>query len=217
LPDSHGLDEDFREFVAARSSALLRTAYLLAGDWATAEDLLQIALTKTYLAWKRLGRIDAIEPYTRKVLVNTATSWWRRRWHGERPTEILPETAITDGLEERLERDALWRQVRDLPARQRAVLVLRFYEDQSEAETARLLGVSVGTVKSQCSRALASLRQRLGEQGIEPAHQRKPVDKVLETTTVELEIIEPERAEVRELAEVDDGEVLAGAEQGQGS
>ena len=186
MPDSHGVEEDFREFVAARSGALLRTAYLLAGDWATAEDLLQIALTKTYLAWKRLGRIDAVEPYTRKVLVNTATSWWRRRWHGERPTEILPETAITDGLDERLERDALWRQVRDLPARQRAVLVLRFYEDQSEAETARLLGVSVGTVKSQCSRALASLRQRLGEQGIEPAHQRKPVDTVLNTTTVEL-------------------------------
>lgn len=175
MPDSHGVEEDFREFVAARSGALLRTAYLLAGDWATAEDLLQIALTKTYLAWKRLGRIDAVEPYTRKVLVNTATSWWRRRWHGERPTEVLPETAITDGLEERLERDALWRQVRDLPARQRAVLVLRFYEDQSEAETARLLNVSVGTVKSQCSRALATLRLRLGEAGIEPARRPKQV------------------------------------------
>jgi RNA polymerase sigma-70 factor (ECF subfamily) len=218
LPDSHGVEEDFRDFVAARSGALLRTAYLLAGDWATAEDLLQIALTKTYLAWKRLGRIESIEPYTRKVLVNTATSWWRRRWHGERPTEVLPETAIADGLDERLERDALWRQVRDLPARQRAVLVLRFYEDQSEAETARLLGVSVGTVKSQCSRALASLRQRLGEQGIEPAHQRKPVENA---TTVELEIIEPERPAVPDLPELievdDDAEVLAGAEQGQGS
>ena len=217
MPDSHGVEEDFREFVAARSGALLRTAYLLAGDWATAEDLLQIALTKTYLAWKRLGRIDAVEPYTRKVLVNTATSWWRRRWHGERPTEILPETAITDGLDERLERDALWRQVRDLPARQRAVLVLRFYEDQSEAETARLLGVSVGTVKSQCSRALASLRQRLGEQGIEPAQKRKPV---VDVTTVELEIVEPELAEIPDFKEVeldDDAEVLAGVEQGQGS
>src|SRR3954464_12250506 len=96
VPDGAGFrEEDFREFVAHRSNALLRTAYLLAGDWATAEDLLQIALTKTFLAWKRLGRIDAVEPYTRKVLVNTATSWWRRRWHGERPTEILPETAIT--------------------------------------------------------------------------------------------------------------------------
>jgi RNA polymerase sigma-70 factor, ECF subfamily len=169
VPDPHGVEDDFRDFVATRSGALLRTAYLLAGDWATAEDLLQTALTKTYLAWKRLGHIEAVEPYTRRVLVNTATSWWRRRWHGERPTEVLPETALADGLDERLERDALWRHVRALPARQRAVLVLRFYEDQSEAETARLLGVSVGTVKSQCSRALSTLRQRLGEQGIEPA------------------------------------------------
>jgi RNA polymerase sigma-70 factor (sigma-E family) len=169
LTRATGVEEEFREFVAARSTALLRTAFLLAGDWATAEDLLQTALTKTYLAWQRLGHIDAVEPYARRVLVNTATSWWRRRWHGERPTEVLPEHPAADGLDERVERDALWRHVRTLPARQRAVLVLRFYEDQSEAETARLLGVSVGTVKSQCSRALQSLRLRLAEQGIEPA------------------------------------------------
>jgi RNA polymerase sigma-70 factor (sigma-E family) len=162
-------EEDFREFVAHRSSALLRTAYLLAGDWATAEDLLQITLTKTFLAWKRLGHIEAVEPYARRVLVNTATSWWRRRWHGERPTEVLPESPAADQLEESLERDALWRHVRALPNRQRAVLVLRFYEDRSEAETARLLGVSVGTVKSQASRALATLRQRLSAEGVEPA------------------------------------------------
>lgn len=159
------MEEEFREFVAARSAALLRTAYLLAGDWATAEDLLQTALTKTYLAWKRLGEIEAVEPYARRVLVNTATSWWRRRWHGERPTEILPERPAPDRLEEHLERDALWQHVKALPTRQRAVLVLRFYEDMSEAQTAALLGISVGTVKSQTSRALASLRQRLGAEG----------------------------------------------------
>jgi RNA polymerase sigma-70 factor (ECF subfamily) len=227
--DARGtVEEDFRDFVATRSGALLRTAYLLAGDWATAEDLLQTALTKTYLAWKRLGRIESIEPYTRRVLVNTATSWWRRRWHGERPTEILPETAQPDGLDERLERDALWRHVRTLPARQRAVLVLRFYEDQSEAETARLLGVSVGTVKSQCSRALASLRAKLGEEGIEPAAARavkkEPVEEVV--TTAEIEIIETEPApesppEPESKDAADDAEencgVLAAAEQGQGS
>ena len=168
------IDREFREFVTARSPALLRTAFLLGGDWATAEDLLQVALTKTYLAWLRLGTIDAVEPYARRVLVNTATSWWRRRWHGERPTEVLPDMAAPDGLDERLERDRLWRHVITLPARQRAVLVLRFYEDQSEAETARLLGVSVGTVKSQCARALASLRARLAAEGIEPA-ARLPV------------------------------------------
>jgi RNA polymerase sigma-70 factor (sigma-E family) len=160
------VEEEFREFVAARSGALLRTAYLLAGDWATAEDLLQTALTKTYLAWKRLGTIEAVEPYTRRVLVNTATSWWRRRWHGERPTEVLPEQAGPDRYEETLERDALWRHVRALPVRQRAVLVLRFYEDLSEAQTAELLDIAPGTVKSQTSRALATLRARLGAEGI---------------------------------------------------
>lgn len=168
------IDREFREFVTGRSPALLRTAYLLGGDWATAEDLLQVALTKTYLAWLRLGTIEAIEPYARRVLVNTATSWWRRRWHGERPTEVLPDMAASDGLDERLERDRLWRHVVTLPARQRAVLVLRFYEDQSEAETARLLGVSVGTVKSQCARALAGLRARLAAEGIEPAASLPP-------------------------------------------
>jgi RNA polymerase sigma-70 factor (sigma-E family) len=159
------MEEEFREFVAARSAALLRTAYLLAGDWATAEDLLQTALTKTYLAWKRLGEIEAVEPYARRVLVNTATSWWRRRWHGERPTEVLPERAAPDQLEEQLERDVLWRHVKALPARQRAVLVLRFYEDMSEAQTAALLNISAGTVKSQTSRALTTLRHRLAAEG----------------------------------------------------
>jgi RNA polymerase sigma-70 factor (sigma-E family) len=158
------LEEEFREFVAARSGALLRTAYLLTGDWATAEDLLQTALTKTYLACKRLGGIEAIEPYARRVMVNTSTSWWRRRWHGERPTEVLPERAGVDEIEQQLDRDVLWRQLRALPSRQRAVLVLRFYEDMSEAQTAALLEISPGTVKSQTSRALATLRRRLGAQ-----------------------------------------------------
>src|SRR5215475_3360327 len=164
--EADDIDRQFRDFVTARSPALLRTAYLLGGDWATAEDLLQVALTKTYLAGLRLGHIEAVEPYARRVLVNTSTSWWRRRWHGERPTEILPEGAAADQLEESLERDAMWRHVRALPNRQRAVLVLRYYEDQSEAETARLLGVSVGTVKSQTSRALATLREKLSAEGI---------------------------------------------------
>ncbi|WBB47731.1 SigE family RNA polymerase sigma factor [Verrucosispora sp. WMMA2044] len=162
MASSNALEEEFRDFVAARSGALLRTAYLLTGDWGTAEDLVQTALTKTYLAWKRLGGIEAIEPYTRRVMVNTSTSWWRRRWHGERPTEVLPEQAATDELERQLDRDVLWRHLRALPARQRAVLVLRFYEDMSEAQTAAMLDISPGTVKSQTSRALATLRRRIG-------------------------------------------------------
>ncbi|MCG5465267.1 SigE family RNA polymerase sigma factor [Micromonospora sp. MED01] len=162
MTSKDSLEEQFREFVAARSAALLRTAYLLTGDWATAEDLLQTALTKTYLAWKRLGGIEAVEPYARRVMVNTSTSWWRRRWHGERPTEVLPERAGVDEIEQQLDRDLLWRHLRELPNRQRAVLVLRYYEDMSEAQTAAMLDISPGTVKSQASRALATLRRRLG-------------------------------------------------------
>lgn len=168
VAERSAMEEEFREFVTARSGALLRTAYLLAGDWSTAEDLLQTALTKTYLAWKRLGQIEAIEPYARRVLVNTATSWWRRRWHGERPTEFLPETAAPDRLDEQLDRDVLWKHVKALPARQRAVLVLRFYEDMSEAQTAAMLDISAGTVKSQTSRALGTLRKRLAAEGLAP-------------------------------------------------
>ncbi|MEV4118054.1 SigE family RNA polymerase sigma factor [Micromonospora sp. NPDC049645] len=162
MASKDSLEEQFREFVAARSAALLRTAYLLTGDWATAEDLLQTALTKTYLAWKRLGGIEAVEPYARRVMVNTSTSWWRRRWHGERPTEVLPERAGVDEIEQQLDRDLLWRHLRELPNRQRAVLVLRYYEDMSEAQTAAMLDISPGTVKSQSSRALATLRRRMG-------------------------------------------------------
>jgi len=163
------MEAEFRQFVAARSAALLRTAYLLVGDWAHAEDLLQASLTKTYLAWRRLGEIESVEPYARRVLVTTATSWWRRRWHGERSTAVIPDRAAPDRFDERIERQALWRHVRALPARQRAVLVLRFYEDLTEAETARVLSVAVGTVKSQCARALASLRSQLAEGGVEAA------------------------------------------------
>ncbi|MEU8254028.1 SigE family RNA polymerase sigma factor [Micromonospora inaquosa] len=169
MASKDSLEEQFREFVAARSAALLRTAYLLTGDWATAEDLLQTALTKTYLAWKRLGGIEAVEPYARRVMVNTSTSWWRRRWHGERPTEVLPERAGVDEIEQQLDRDLLWRHLRELPNRQRAVLVLRYYEDMSEAQTAAMLDISPGTVKSQTSRALATLRRRLGADAAELA------------------------------------------------
>jgi RNA polymerase sigma-70 factor (sigma-E family) len=154
-------EEVFRDFVAARSAALQRTAYLLVGDWGLAEDLVQTALIKTYLAYRRLDGIAAIEPYARTVLVHTASRWWRRRWRGERRTSVLPDRPVADGADASVERDRVWRLILTLPARQRAVLVLRFYEDLTEAQTARMLGVSVGTVKSHTARALATLRQRL--------------------------------------------------------
>jgi RNA polymerase sigma-70 factor, ECF subfamily len=154
-------EQVFRDFVAARSAALQRTAYLLVGDWALAEDLVQTALIKTYLAWRRLDSIAAIEPYARTVLVHTASRWWRRRWRGERPTAMPPDRPVTDGTDASAERDRIWRLILGLPARQRAVLVLRYYEDLTEAQTAVMLGLSIGTVKSHTARALNTLRQRL--------------------------------------------------------
>jgi RNA polymerase sigma-70 factor (ECF subfamily) len=162
----------FRDFVAARSAALQRTAYLLVGDWGLAEDLVQTALIKTYLAWRRLDGVAAIEPYARTVLLHTAGRWWRRRWRGERPTAVLPDRPVADAADVSVERDRVWRLILALPARQRAVLVLRFYEDLTEAQTARMLGVSVGTVKSHTARALATLRERLnGSPALDPASE----------------------------------------------
>lgn len=161
-----GREEEFRDFLDRRSAALLRSAYLLAGgDRALAEDLLQQALTKTYLAWGRIQDPAAREAYVRRTLATTATSWWRRRWHGERASAELPERPAADTEDRFLEQDALWAVVRRLPARQRAVLVLRYYEDLSEQETARTLGLAPGTVKSHLSRALATLRSELGRAG----------------------------------------------------
>jgi len=152
-------EAEFRRFVAGRSPALLRTAYLLVGgDWALAEDLLQAALVKTYLAWGRIEDRGAVERYVRRTMATTATSWWRRRWTGEQPTAELPERTGRDEYAPVLDRQSLWAALRRLPRRQRAVIVLRFFEDLSEAETAAMLGTTVGTVKSQTWRALARLR-----------------------------------------------------------
>ncbi|GAA2528156.1 SigE family RNA polymerase sigma factor [Pilimelia columellifera] len=149
--------QGFEEFVAARSPRLLRTTYLLTSDWAAAEDLLQTALTKAWSAWSRIDGDP--EPYVRRILVNTQTSWWRRKWTGERPTEHLPEAPdAVDAHSAVDERERVWEALRRLPARQRAVVVLRYFEDLSEQEVAAALDCSVGTVKSQASRALAKLR-----------------------------------------------------------
>ncbi|MEV6285455.1 SigE family RNA polymerase sigma factor [Kribbella sp. NPDC051770] len=147
--------ESFDAFVQARSGRLLRTAYLLTQDHALAEDLLQTALAKAWFAWSRIDGGDP-EPYVRKILVNTYSTWWRRRWNGEQPTGELPESAAPSAGT--VERTDLWRALQQLPRRQRAVVVLRYYEDLSAAETARVLGCSTGTVKSQTSKAFAKLR-----------------------------------------------------------
>jgi RNA polymerase sigma-70 factor (sigma-E family) len=147
----------FDEFVATRSPALLRTAYLLTGDHGLAEDLLQTALAKCWFAW---GRIDGPpEPYVRRALATTYATWWRRRWRAEWPTGELPDRGDPAATAPVDDRDALWRALGALPRRQRAVVVLRYYEDLSEADTASALGISTGTVKSQAAKALAALRR----------------------------------------------------------
>ena len=150
-------EQHFAAFVAGRGPALQRTAYLLTGDWGQAEDLLQTALAKSYLAWGRIQNDDP-EGYVRTVLANTHATWWRRKWRGEAPTEELPDQAPPDGWGGVDDRVALGRALARLPRRQRAVLVLRFHEDMTEVAVARALGISVGTVKSQTAKALAKLR-----------------------------------------------------------
>jgi RNA polymerase sigma-70 factor (sigma-E family) len=158
-------DGEFTEFAHASWASLYRTAYLLLGDRADAEDLVQTALAKTYAAWPKVRDVNAAPGYARTVLVNTASSWFRRRsWRNERPTETLPDPV--DGRiqdPDPTDRPALMSALAVLPPRQRAVIVLRYYEDLSVAQAAAALGVTEGTVKSQTSDALARLRTLLGD------------------------------------------------------
>jgi RNA polymerase sigma-70 factor (sigma-E family) len=156
-------DDEFTEFVAASSRRLLRMAYLITGDEQVAQDLLQTALERAYRRWGPVRRSDQPEAYVRRVIVNAATDVWRAG-RGRRTVALdeahwpaEPDEAM-DGL---LAREALLACVRELPAGQRAVLVLRYFDDLTEAETARVLGCSVGTVKSQHARAIARLRKLL--------------------------------------------------------
>jgi RNA polymerase sigma-70 factor (sigma-E family) len=152
----------FSSFVRARGPVLLRTARSLTANPSDAEDLLQTALTKTYVAWGRIEDHRALDGYVRRALVNTRTSQWRKRRVDEFACEQLPEQETTpapDPAEQQSLHDAMWRAVLKLPDRQRAMVVLRYYEDLSEAQTAEVLGVSVGTVKSAVSRALGKLRE----------------------------------------------------------
>jgi RNA polymerase sigma-70 factor (sigma-E family) len=148
--------EEFRAYVLSRGAALLRVANQLTSNPSDAEDLLQAALAKTYLAWDRIKDRSSLDSYVRRAMVNINISWWRRRKIEEYPAEELPEVPVRhdprhtyDDLEQALER---------LPARQRTAIVLRYYEDMTEPEIARALGISVGTVKSSVSRGMAKLR-----------------------------------------------------------
>ncbi len=154
-------DEAFSEFVHSAWPGLYRTAYLLLGDAGLAEDLVQTALAKTYAAWPSVRDVQAAPGFARTTLLNTASSWFRKRsWRNEVPTSTLPEGHHHADFSDR---PAVLDALSQLPPRQRAVVVLRYYEDLSVAETAHALGVSDGTVKSQTSKALDTLRGLLGD------------------------------------------------------
>ena len=156
------VDASFSEFVAARSRHLLHAAHLLTGDRHRAEDLLQTALTRAYLRWDRIDSEDP-EGYVRRTMVNAQTDWWRRKPWREQSTDDVPETAGADDAAAAYDvRDAVLGALAALSGRQRAVVVLRYYEGMSEAEIASALGCSAGTVKSAASRALAKLRDHPG-------------------------------------------------------
>ncbi len=151
-------DPAFREYVKARGRALLRTAYLLTGNLADAEDLVQSALAKTYLAWDKIEDRGALDGYVRRAMVNTHISWWRRRRLDEFPTDEIPDQAVADHSVSSDLQETVRRAIDRLPQRMREAVMLRFYDDMTEAEVAEVLGVSLGTVKSTVSRAVAKLR-----------------------------------------------------------
>ena len=154
-----GLDVEFARFVDGRFTALQRFGYLLTGEWHLAEDLVQTSLAKVWFKRKSLRSAAALESYTRTVMVNTNIQWWRRKWKGEAPTEILPEPAAPSQYGVVDDRDQLLRALAELPKRTRAALVLRYFEDLPDAEVAQIMGCSSSTVKSHISRGLARLRE----------------------------------------------------------
>ncbi len=158
--ESRASDDDaaFRDYVLARGTALLRMAVMLTGNQADAEDLVQAALANTFLAWDKINDRAALDAYVRRAMVNTHISWWRRRRLEEFPTDQLPDQAVADHARESDTAEVVRRALDRLPERMRAAVMLRYFEDMTEPEIAALLGVSLGTVKSTVSRAVARLR-----------------------------------------------------------
>ncbi|WP_018352792.1 SigE family RNA polymerase sigma factor [Longispora albida] len=162
-------DPHFREFITTRIPALRRSAYLLCGNIHTADDLVAIATAKVYRHWKRIQRLEQPDAYLRRMLLTAWLDERRRPWRREHPAEALPDTAATPAADtgERLD---LVTALARLPRQQRAVLVLRYFDDLSVDDTAAALGISTGTVKTHTSRGLAALRTALGPETIkEPA------------------------------------------------
>jgi RNA polymerase sigma-70 factor (sigma-E family) len=169
-------DEAFGAYVAGRAAAMRSTAYLLCGDWHHAEDLVQMAFTKLYLAWNRVARHEVLDAYMRRIVVRCYLDELRRGWRRERATATLPDTleAAQGNPDDRV---MLLRALAAVPPRQRAVLVLRYWEDLDIDATARVLGCSPGTVKSQTNRGLATLRGLLDVPALTARDGRKGRDQ----------------------------------------
>ncbi|MGC5028362.1 SigE family RNA polymerase sigma factor [Micromonospora sp. DT229] len=166
------MTDTFHEFVVQRSPALSRTAYLLTGDHQLAEDLLQTALASSYRHWRRIHDGDP-EAYVRRVMYHQQVSWWRRRRPSERLESQPPEVAKDDHSEATALRLSVVAALRQLTPRQRAVVVLRFYEDLTEAQVAAALGCSVGTVKRHSHDAVRRLRA-IAPELVEATVERSP-------------------------------------------
>lgn len=164
---SQELDAEFVAFVDRRARQHLRAAVLLTGDWHAAEDLVQTCLIKLYRAWPQLDSGVDLDAYLRRMLVNTHRSWWRARWRREVPVATIPDRGGEADGQDRQARAAVVRQaLQALPTRQRAVLVLRFYEDLPVAEVGDLLGCSAGAVKTHTHRGIRKLRQLLAAETV---------------------------------------------------
>jgi RNA polymerase sigma-70 factor, ECF subfamily len=158
-----GEAEEFTAFVLARSPSLLRTAYLLTGDRASAEDLVQTALLSTLRHWRRIRDRESLESFVRRVMVNERRSWFRRRASTEVVIAEVSDVAVQDETTRLGDVDVVRRALLALPRKQRSTVVLRYFDDLSEAEVASILGCSIGTVKSQTSKGLSTLRSLLVE------------------------------------------------------
>ena len=152
-----GLAPEFEAFVTTRGPALLRFAFMLTRDAGLAEDLVQEALIRAHRRWPRLSQMDGPEAYVRRIVVNQMLSWRRRRASGEVPGTV-PDLGHPDATDALAERDLVWRVIGELPARQRAVLVLRYYEALPDREIALVLDCAEGTVRSLAARAFETLR-----------------------------------------------------------
>lgn len=154
-------EAEFRDFVISRAPALRRTAYLMCGDWHAAEDAVQTTFTKAYLAWVRVSAVENVDAYVRRILMRVVIDEGRRPWRREHTVAAIPEAVAVGGSND--DRDLLMRALRAMPTQQRAVVVLRYWEDMSVDQAATTLGVTVGTIKSQSSRGLDTLRRLLAD------------------------------------------------------